>query len=67
MLVPPNNKRLLAIDQSMVDSGTLNEGVPCVPVKLNRFRDGLRVEIQAHSCKSPLVDIRRSLVFMKDL
>ena len=51
MSVPPNKKHLLAIDLSMVDSGTLNEGVPCVPVRLNRFQDGVHVEIEAHSRK----------------
>ena len=60
--VPPNKKRLVEIDQSMVESGTLNEGVPCVPVKLSRFQNGLRVEIEAHSRKFPLADIRQSLL-----
>ena len=62
MPVPPNKKRLLAIDRSMVASGTLNEGLPCVPVKLNRIRDGVCVEITAYSRKFPLLDIRQSLL-----
>ena len=45
-----------------MESGALNEGVPCVPVKLSRFQSGLRVGIEAHSHKFPLVDIRQSLL-----
>ena len=35
--VPPSKKRLVEIDRSLVESGVLNEGVPCVPVSLVRF------------------------------
>ena len=45
----------------MVDSGALKEGVPCIPVKLSRFRNGRRVEIEAHSRKFPLLDVSQSL------
>ena len=40
----------------------LNEGVPCVPVKLNRFQNGVLVEIEAHSRKFSLMDVRQSLL-----
>lgn len=60
--VPPNKKCLLDIQRSIMNSGALNEGVPCVPVKLNRFQNGMCVEIEAYSCKFPLVNIRQSLL-----
>lgn len=60
--VPSNKKRLVEIDRSLVESGALNEGVPCVPVELSRFQNGVRVESEAHSHKFPLVDIRQSLL-----
>ena len=46
----------------MVDSGALKEAVPCIPVKLSRFRHGRRVEIEAHTRKFPLLDVRQSLL-----
>ena len=46
----------------MVDSGALKEGVPCIPVKLSHFRNGRRVEIEAHTRKFPLLDVRQSLL-----
>ena len=60
--VPPNKKRLVEIDRSLVESGVLNEGVPCVPVSLVRFHKGVKVEIVAQSRKFPLKDIRQSLL-----
>ena len=62
MPMPPNKKRLAEIDNSLVRSGVLNEGVPCVPVKLLRFHKGVRVEIVAQSRKFPLKDVRKSLL-----
>ena len=62
MPVPPSKKRLVEIDRSLVETGVLNEGVPCVPVKLNRFQNGVLVEIEAHSRKVSLMDIRQSLL-----
>ena len=46
----------------MVDSGALQEGVPCIPVKLSHFRNGRRVEIEAHSRKFPLLNVSQSLL-----
>ena len=60
--VPPPKKRLVEHDRLMVDSGILKEGLPCVPVKLRRFRDGVAVEIEAHGRKFPLVEVRQSLL-----
>ena len=62
MPAPPSKKRLVKMDRAMVENGILNEGLPCVPVKLNRFRNGVCVEIEAYSRKFPLIDIRRSLL-----
>lgn len=45
-----------------MDSGALNEGVPSIPVKLSCFQNGKRVEIEAHSHKFSLLDIRQSLL-----
>ena len=59
---PPSKKKLVEIDRSLVDSGVLKEGVPCVPVKLRRFRCGVQVEIEAHGRKFPLVEVRQSLL-----
>ena len=60
--VPPNKKRLVEIDRSLVESGVLKQGVPCVPVSLYRFHKGVKVEIVAQSRKFPLKDIRQSLL-----
>lgn len=49
MPVPPNKKPLVEIVHSLVESGVLNEGVPCVPVSLFRFRKGVKVKIVAES------------------
>ena len=66
MQAPPSKKQLVKLDRTMVENGILSEGVPCVPVKLNRFHNSSFVEIEAHSRKFPLVDIRQSLL-MKSL
>ena len=60
--VPLSKKRLVQIHRAKVKNNILREGVPCVPVKLNRFRNGVRVEIEAYSRKFPLVDIQQSLL-----
>ena len=49
-------------NKSLVESGVLKEGVPCVPVSLYRFHKGVKVEIVAQSRKFPLKDIRQSLL-----
>ena len=43
MPVPPNNKCLIEIDCFLVESGVLNEGVPCVPISFVRFHKGVKV------------------------
>ena len=62
MPVPPNKRRLVEIDRSLVENGTLKEGIPCVPVKVMRFRKGERVEIEALGHKFPLAEVRQSLL-----
>ena len=62
MAVGPSKKQLAKLDRSLVDNGTLKEGVPCIPVKIRRFRDGQLVEIETTSRKFPLVEVRQSLL-----
>ena len=52
MPVPPNKH--VEIDRK--------EGIPCVPVKVMRFRKGERVEIEALCPKCPLAEVRQSLL-----
>ena len=60
--VAPSKKRLTELDRSLVESGTLKEGVPCIPVKIRRFQNGEPVEIEATSRKFPLFEVRQSLL-----
>ena len=60
--VPPNKRRLVDIDRSLVQSGVLNEGIPCIPITLVRYHKGETVEIVAQSRKFPLFDIRNGLL-----
>ena len=47
MPASPSKKHLVKIDRSLAETGMLNEGVPCVPVKQCRFQNGVLVEIKA--------------------
>ena len=60
--VPPNKRRLVDIDRSLVQSGVLNEGIPCIPITLVRYNKGERVETVAQSRKFPLFDIQNGLL-----
>ena len=62
MSVPPNERKLKEIDASLVESGHLNIGIPCVPVEIQRQFKGKVKVIQAHSRKFSLVDIRKRLL-----
>ena len=62
MPVPPSKKRLLQIDRSLVDGGELKEGVPYVAVKVARYQNGARVEIEVQGHKFPLAEICLSLL-----
>ena len=62
MPVPPNKRKLKEIDTSLVESGHLNIGIPCVPVEIQRQFKGKVKVIQAHSRKFSLVDIRKRLL-----
>ena len=65
MPVPPNKRKLKEIntslveDTSLVESGHLNIGIPCVPVEIQcQFKGRVKV-VQAHSCRFSFVDIRK--------
>ena len=60
--VPPNKRRLVDIDRSLVQSGVLNEGIPCIPITLVRYHKGERVETVAQCRKFPLFDIQIGLL-----
>ena len=62
MPVPPNKRKLKEIDASLVESGHLNIGIPCVPVEIQRQFKGKVKVIQAHSRKFSFVDIRKCLL-----
>ena len=62
MPVPPNKRKLKEIDASLVESGHLNIGIPCVPVEIQRQFKGKIKVIQAHSRKFSFVDIRKRLL-----
>ena len=62
MPVPPNKRKLKEIDASLVESGRLNIGIPCVPIEIQRQFKGKVKVIQAHSCKFSLVGIRKCLL-----
>ena len=62
MPVPPNKKKLAKIDASLVESGQLKIGIPCVPVSMKRRIKGEIRVIEAQSRKFSLADIRQSIL-----
>ena len=62
MPVPPNKRKLKEIEASLVESGHLNIGIPCVPIEIQRQFTGKVKVIQAHSRKFSFVDIRKRLL-----
>ena len=62
MPVPPNKKKLAKIDASLVESGQLKIGIPCVPVSMKRRIKGEIRVIEAQSRKFSFADIRQSIL-----
>ena len=62
MPVPPNKKKLVKIDASLVESGQLKIGIPCVPVSMKRRIKGEIRVIEAQSRKFSLADICQSIL-----
>ena len=62
MPAPPSKKSLAALDASLVESGELQTGIPCVPVTIEKRVKGKLTTTEVHSRKFPLVDIRQRLL-----
>ena len=60
--IAPNKKKLAKIDASLVESGQLKIGIPCVPVSIKRHIKGEIRVIEAQSLKFSLADIRQSIL-----
>jgi hypothetical protein len=66
MPAPPSKKVLAELDSSMVESGKLKIGIPCVPVNIEKRVKGKTKTTVAHSRKFTLTDIRQRLLKRHD-
>ena len=62
MPAPPSQKVMAQLDVSLVESGKLKTGIPCVPVTIEKRVKGEIRTTEAHSPQFTLRDIRQSLL-----